>query len=298
MQADRQTLLTCRNRRVGETTRAVRDRRLCFVVPVSGEYARMARALGNSVRYFHPHSRLVAVTTGTPPVEISVLAESGPFDEVVAFEDAGIGDEGYSAVIWTKLQVMSSPLGEILVILDADMLMYRRVDALVEQFERSGKLLAATLDDDPILASAFKTRDLAVMSRYDVPALCACLIIVRPSSSVSALALAKAREINGRTRWPEQAALSAFAAEYGGWCELDHGAVIQSRDREVLNAPRGTVFIHVGSPRPETFGASPLRWDEMTLSELARDFRERWGQPFPVAKLCSDFEMRLNNDWA
>jgi hypothetical protein len=53
MKADRQTPLACRNRRVGETTRAVRDRRLCFVVPVAGEYARMARALGNSVRHFH-----------------------------------------------------------------------------------------------------------------------------------------------------------------------------------------------------------------------------------------------------
>lgn len=54
MKAERQTFLACRNRRVGETTRAVRDRRLCFVIPVAGKYARMARALGSSVRHFHP----------------------------------------------------------------------------------------------------------------------------------------------------------------------------------------------------------------------------------------------------
>lgn len=274
------------------------DRRICFVVPVSGAYVRMARALGNSVRHFHPGSHVVVATSGPSSSDpITALISDGPFDELISFPVMDVKDEGYSSVIWTKLQVIGRELAEFLVILDADLMMYDRIDSLVREFEESGQLLAATLDDDPFLGAAFKRDGHRRRSATGVRALSACLIIVRPSSTVAESVLALAREMDGETRWPEQAVLSAFAAENGGWCELGRRSVIQCRDEAVLRDPLDAVFLHVGSPRPEVFGASPRRWGEPSFAEAERAFLERWGAPFPAAKLSRDFELRVSDVW-
>lgn len=280
-----------------ESNSGILEAEVCFAIPVAGQYYRMARALGNSVRHFHPRSKLVAMTVPGPGSEITALVDDGPFEELLIFDETRLSDEGYSPVIWTKLQVIGLDLAKVLVILDADLIMYRRVDALIDQFLMSGKRIAATLDDDPSLATALKRPGVLGNDVADVPALSGCLVMTRPDPAVSEHLLDLARVLNGESYWPEQAVFSWFASQHGGWVDLGIGAVVQCWDEGVLKNPVEAVFVHVGAPRPATFGASPRRWGEPGLIDAVDRFLERWGRPFPAERLSADFTQRVSDEW-
>lgn len=276
----------------------VPDTQVGFVVPVIGDYSLMARALGNSIKHFHPGSRLTVATVGAPTTDIEQLVSEGPYDDLVSYEPLDIDDGGYSPAIWTKLQAIGSDLAPVLAIMDADLLMYGRLDRQFQEYFASGLKYASILDGNPTLDRNFTSTVPHVPTLADIPALCACLLLVRPSQTLSTDLIKLAQELDGQSHWPEQAILSLYAALNGGWHDLGKRAVLQSRDREVLGEwPPSVPLVHVGSPRPRAFGASPQRWDEPTYAEANAEFTRLWGARFPEERLSHDFEQRQADQW-
>ena len=273
------------------------DSEIGFVVPVL-DYSRMARALGNSIKHFHPGSRLVVTTVGVPTVELERLVSDGPYDDLVSYEPVEIDHGGYSPAIWTKIQAIGLDLAPILAIMDADLMMYGRLDQQFGEYNASGRIYASILDGNPTLDRNFISSVPQLRALNTVPALCACLLLVRPNQTLSDALIELARQLEGQSRWPDQAILGLYAALHGGWHDLGKRAVIQCRDREILGEwPPRVPLVHVGSPRPRAFGASPRRWDEPTYIQANAEFTRLWGARFPEERLSSDLEHRLKQRW-
>lgn len=267
-----------------------------FVVPFLDNYSRMARALANSIRFWHPASPLVAMTVSPAGPEVREVAASC-FDELLEFDDPGFDARGYSAVVWTRLHLWDIKSEGPVVCIDADMQMYAPLGAEVIQcFHASGATFGSILDGMPMLSQQFVPGYEGIFPFGASPAPCVAYLILTPRPGVTAELVELARIHDGATICPEQAILGLYAAQHGGWLDQTSLTVTQSWSPEVLRDPPRTPLIHFGSPRPDFFGPSPLRQGDLDMAESLRRFETRTGQPFPVERFQRDFDKRLRAD--
>lgn len=269
-----------------------------FVVPFLDNYSRMARALANSIRFWHPESCLVAMTVSPAGKEVREVAACC-FDELLEFDDPGFDACGYTAVVWTRLHLWDIQSAGPVVCLDADMQMYAPLAAEVMQsYNASGATFGSILDGMPELRQQFVPGYTAVVPFGASPAPCVAYLVLTPRPGVTEELVELARTHDGATVCPEQAIIGLYAAQHGGWLDQTPLTVTQSWSPEVLRDPPNTPFIHFGSPRPDFFGPSPLRQGDLGMSESLRRFETRTGEPFPVERFRHDFDRRLRADLA
>lgn len=270
---------------------------LTFVIPFLANYAKMATALGRTVKHFHPDAELVALTTAPADETVRRVVRTAGFDDLVEYPPLDIDDGGYTSVIWTKLQAFSLDTDRTVLCLDADLMMYGPVDGLVEEYRRSGRQFASVLDPNPTLGLSFRQFDAELAPLASAPAPCGCFLIFDPDPALGTDLLATARRLNGRTHFAEQSALGYHAANHDGWLDLGERAVVQCRSPAVLTVPLPAPFLHVGAPRPAAFEANPVRWGELPYAEECELFAEATGVPFPEARLVADLEARYQGDF-
>jgi hypothetical protein len=269
-----------------------------FVVPFLDNYSRMARALANSLRFWHPDSPLVAMTVAPAGPRVREVADAC-FDELLEFDDPGFDACGYSAVVWTRLHLWDIASPGPVVCLDADIQMYAPLGAeVIEGFHGSGKIFGSILDGMSRLRQQFQPGQAGLGSFGDAPAPCVAYLMLTPRPGVTEELLDLARRYDGATICPEQAILGLHAAQHGGWLDQTSLTVTQSWSPEALLDPPPTPLIHFGSPRPDFFGPSPQRQGDLTMAEGLHRFESRTGQPYPVERFRRDFEKRFHADLA
>lgn len=266
---------------------------LTFAVPFLDNYSRMAEALGRSIRWFHPNSELVALTTTPAGSEVRKVA-ARIYDDLIEYDDPGFDAAGYTGVVWTRLHLWDLPSTNPVVCLDADMQMYRALpDDVVTAWQSSGSIFGSFLDGMTRLEQHFVPGYESVAAVGDAPAACVAYLLLQPQSGVTDELVDLAGSHEGRVICPEQAILNLYAALHGGWFDQSSDTVTQSWSPAVLHDPPPTPFVHFGSPRPTFFGPSPLRQGDVEYSVFLRRFEEQAGAPFPVDRFRAEFEMRL-----
>lgn len=268
--------------------------KLTFAIPFLDNYSRMAKALANSIRYFHPHSDIVALTTAPAGRQVLDVVHRS-FDDIIELDDPGFYSAGYSAVVWTRLHLWDLPTSNPVVCLDADMQMYRAVpDDVVATWQASGRVFGSFLDGMPRLEQHFVPDYAPVAAWGAAPAACVAFLILQPGSGVTDCLLELASAHHRHVVCPEQAILNLYAATHGGWFDQSATTVTQSWSPAVLHDPPHTPFIHFGSPRPAFFGPSPLRQGDVEYAVALRRFERSTGQHFPVDRFRQEFEVRLS----
>lgn len=266
---------------------------LTFAIPFLDNYSRMAQALANSIRYYHPASDIVALTTAPAGQRVLDVARRC-FDDLIEFDDPGFDSAGYTAVVWTRLHLWDLTTSNPVICLDADMQMYRAVpDELVETWQASGCVFGSFLDGMPRTEQHFVPNYAPVAAWGAAPAACVAFLILQPRAGVTNCLIDLAESHHRHVVCPEQAILNLYAAMHGGWLDQSAATVTQSWSPAVLHDPPRTPFVHFGSPRPAFFGPSPLRQGDVDYTTALRKFERFTGQSFPVERFRREFELRL-----
>ena len=266
--------------------------KLTFTIPFLDNYSRMAQALANSIRYFHPESDIIALTTAPAGQQVLEVVRRC-FDDLIEFGDPGFYSVGYTAVVWTRLHLWDLPTSNPVVCLDADMQMYRAVsDDVVRTWQASGCIFGSFLDGMPRIEQHFVPDYKSVAPWGSAPAACVAYLIFQPHSGVTNRLIELAEAHHRHVVCPEQAILNLYAAMHGGWLDQSE-MVTQSWSPAVLCDPPRSPFIHFGSPRPAFFGPSPLRQGDVDYATANRKFNQLTGQCFPVDRFRQEFEVRL-----
>lgn len=272
--------------------------KLTFAIPFLDNYSRMAMALANSIRWFHPTSEIIALTTAPAGQQVlDVVRQS--FDDLIEFEDPGFDSAGYTAVVWTRLHLWDLPTSRPVVCLDADIQMYRALpDELISTWQASNRVFGSFLDGMSRLEQHFVPHYEPIAPVGQAPAACVAYLILQPTGGVTDQLVQLAATHNGHVVCPEQAILNYFAAISGGWHDQSGATVTQSWSPVVLQNPPPTPFVHFGSPRPAFFGPSPLRQGDVEYDVALRRFKEASGQQFPIDRFRLEFEARLSGMFA
>ena len=269
---------------------------LTFSIPFSSDYSRMAQALANSIRRFHPGNDIVALTTAPAGRRVAEVARRS-FDDLIELEDPGFDAAGYTAVVWTRLHLWDLPTSNPVVCLDADMQMYRAVpDGIVTAWQSSGRVFGSFLDGMSRLEQQFVPDYQPVAAFSRAPAACVAFLILQPRAGVTGKLMDLASTHHGHVICPEQAILNLYAAMNGGWLDQSAYTVTQSWSPSVLHNPPLTPFVHFGSPRPKFFGPSPLRRGDVEYAIALERFERQTGQGYPIDRFRVEFEARLNGD--
>lgn len=269
---------------------------LTFAIPFLDNYSRMAQALANSIRCFHPGSNIIALTTAPAGRNVLDVARRC-FDDLIEYDDPGFDSAGYTAVVWTRLHLWDLPTSNPVVCLDADIQMYRAVpDDVVKSWQTSGRVFGSFLDGMPRLEQHFVPDYAPVMPWGTLPAACVAFLILQPHPGVTNILIDLAESHHQHIVCPEQAILNLYAAMHGGWLDQSTATVTQSWSPAALHNPPLTPLVHFGSPRPAFFGPSPLRQGDVEYATALRRFERLTGQRFPVERFRREFEIRLSGD--
>ena len=195
---------------------------LTFAVPFLDNYSRMAQALANSIRYFHPNGEILAMTTAPAGPQVREVSRLH-YDDLVEYEDLGFAHAGYTPVVWTRLHLWNLPTTNTVVCLDADIQMYRPLpDSVVREYRSSRKVFGSILDGMPLLEQQFCSGYEAIGRWNSAPAACVAYLILQPNPSVGGDLIELTMAHEGFVVCPEQAILNLYAAQNGGW--LDQSA--------------------------------------------------------------------------
>lgn len=267
-----------------------RTHRITFALPFDESYARMATASARSIRAHHPSSRILALSV--PPVgdQVSKAAGQQPFDGIREIEVPDLDHAGYSPNIWLKFAAWTLEDADTVVCIDADTVLLESLCSHIVEWKQTNTEFAAALDLNPTMEDQFKRRPGVPDTIADVPAMCAACIICEPDRDVAEELFTVAREYDGLLRCPEQAVLSIWASKRRGWHDLGDRLLTQTWGRSILSQPWTGGVLHIGSPRPQLFGSSPLRSGEHDLIESTLRFERTHGVRHPMHRIVETFK--------
>jgi hypothetical protein len=266
-----------------------------FLLALDPSYLRMGTALVHSLNHFHPGKEVKLYVQSHDFEGFQTWARSFRDVTVVPYANAAALDAGeWHPLVWAKLEAFAAPDDRFHVVLDVDQLLFRGLDAHVEEAARSGKRLSAS-PDISTLHQHFRpgfaaSAELAGVP--DAPCFNAGAMIVKPDAAAYRELLRLARHHHRHMRLPEQGLLNLWALWGEGHHDMGERFMLQPWSPRVLERDPATL-IHFWTPRPSFFGSSPVRSTEPTLEECLQRFEQEHRSPYPLERFREAFELRL-----
>jgi lipopolysaccharide biosynthesis glycosyltransferase len=254
----------------------------------------MARSLINTINKFHNFPNIIICSDEKNIV--SFFPNSNI--EFRQFSNKGFNFSYWHPLIWAKLDAFNISTKETIVILDTDIIMYKSLTDCVGKFNKSDKLIGASEDDD-CFDTQFTTtnlfKDLRLVYHSDQKALNAGAMLIKPDKSIYKELLTLAKKYDTYAKFPEQAILNMFCTRNNCWLNLGDEFMLLPFSNKIKEVEKLSCLLHFITPRPNFMCDIVQRTNEQSLAQKINSFENLNKYKYPLEKIKSDFEKRLNN---
>lgn len=277
-------------------------RNVRFVLAFEPSYARMATSLIRSLTILHPECPIVVYTLDDHLTELRSWAGAHGFRHVsvASYRPATLLSFGeWHPLVWAKLEAFAGDPDVMQVILDVDQILYHDLSGCIAEAVASGKTISASPDITDLgghLLDSFTPRP-TLSSIANVSCFNAGAMIVRPSRGAYTELVGLAERHHRDVRLPEQAILNLWARRNGGHHDLGDKFMIEPWSPKLVEPTISSCLVHFWTPRPEFFGANPVRSLEPEWGRCLEAFQHKTGQPYPLDRFEVDFLTRLNGNF-
>lgn len=270
-----------------------RTRRFAVVVALTTEYIEMALGILAALRFYHPEVDLIIYTDATSRSNVKSVADRFCATDLRIQPPTPFEFGDWNSIVSVKFDIFGLRYAHPILYLDVDQILYRSLAPYVDAFERSGALVAGSLDDEA-LGQQFKAGAIPLDIDINAPAINTGAFFIRSDPAIHRRIRGSLDYFSARARLPTQSVINGLIQMDGLPLHVfGEDFMAGPFSRRVLDNPRTSALIHFWTPRPPFMKPSPVRHGELTYDEMKDRFLVSFGVSYPEDELERDYRYYL-----